>query len=404
MALARIFSRSPEQTAVLSQQLQQQGYTVEVLSPDDAPATLADLEIQLEACDPADVLRRATELAARLQCDIAVAPGALQAGLSLAQAPVTPAAEEPMPVALPAGQAAAVETAAPLPAPSAAMETHQLDEAPEERNLGKSNLGKSNDAEEGASVATPSVLPRAARSLGARLAICAATANELLAVCGAQFRESRERARIGLAEAQAMREERLLNLTCRRADAQRHALELKAGRQAVAAYLRRLQQEDPDAFANAHSPVFPDAAPVTKPSSFSWTMVKRIRFRKWEAALAGAVFASALLGIGLAVASFHARPTLSANRGVTLQPATVAPQNPAPKPVSPQRPSPAVHKITLKPAAQARRTQPKTTQPKPPQRNQDLLARDVVVRHFPPPKPTPHTQADGWKHFSDISN
>lgn len=393
MALARIFSRSPEQTTILSQQLQQQGYTVEVLSPDDAPATLADLEIQLEVCDPADVLRRATELAARLQCDIAVAPGALQAKPSLAQASApSPLPEEQMPCTIPpAGQGTLVAAAVPLRVP---METHRRDQAPErEKDEGEALL---------ASRGVPS---RAAHSLGATIAACFAAADELLDACRAQFRESRELAQIGLMKAQAIREERLLNLTCRRAEARQHALELKAGRKAVAAYLQRLQQEDPDAFADARSPSLHDADPVAQSSAFRWRRkVKRIRFRKWEASVVGAVLASALLGIGLAVASFHARPTLSANRGYTLQPAAVAPQKPTPKPASPPRPSPAVHKATPNPAAQARRTQPKTTPPKAPQRNQDLLARDVVVRHFPAPKPTPHTQSDGWKHFSDMSN
>jgi hypothetical protein len=403
MALARIFSSSPEQTTALSQELQQLGYTVEVLSPNDAPATLADLEIQLEVCDPADVLRRATELAARMQCDIAVAPGALQAGPPAQAAALSPPPEGLMPSAIPsADQAATVKVAALRPALPAPMETDRLEPALQEPGRQK-EANKENEA----FVASPNVLPRAARSLGAALAHCAASADELLAACGAQFRESRELARIGLAKAQATREERLLNLTCRRADAQRHTLELKAGRQAVAAYLLRLQQEDPDAFGDARSPSMRDAAPaapVAKQSAFNWKMIKRIRFRKWEAGLAGAVFASALLGIGLAVASFHARPTLSANRGDTLPPAVVAPPKPSPKPASPPRPSPAVRKVTPKPAVQAGRTQPKTAPPKMPQRNQELLARDVVVRHFPAPKPTPRTQADGWKHFSDMAN
>jgi hypothetical protein len=400
MALARIFSSSPEQTTALSQQLQQLGYTVEVLSPNDAPATLADLEIQLEVCDPADVLRRATELAARMQCDIAVAPGALQAGPPAQAAALSPPPEGLMPSAIPSpDQAATVKTAALRPALPAPMERHPLDPALQEP-VRQKEVNEENEA----LVASPNVLPRAARSLGAALARCAASADELLAACGAQFRESRELARIGLAKAQATREERLLNLTCRRADDQRHTLELKAGRQAVAAYLLRLQQEDPDAFGDARSPSMRDAAPVAKQSPFNWKMIQRIRFRKWEAGLAGAVFASALLGIGLAVASFHPRPTLSANRGDTLPPAVVAPPKPSPKPASPPRPSPAVRKVTPKPAVQASRTQPKTAQPKTPQRSQDLVARDVTVRHIPAPKPTPRVQADGWKHFSDMAN
>jgi hypothetical protein len=241
---------------------------------------------------------------------------------------------------------------------------------------------------------------RAARSLGATLAAGAAAADNLLTACRAQFRESQELARIGLAKAHASREQRLLALMCRRAEAQQHALELKAGRKAVAAYLLRLQREEPSAFADALSPSTRDADPVAKPSAFGWKMeARRIRARKWEAAVAVTLLAGALLGIGLAVASFRARPALSANRGDTLQPAAVAPQKAGPNPASPPRPSPAVRKVTPKPAAQARRIQPKA-----PQRSQGLLARDVVVRRFPAPKPTPHTQTDGWKHFSDMEN
>ena len=77
MALARIFTRYPQQATALSDELQERGYRVEVLSPEQTPASPAHLEIQLEDCEPADILRRAEELASQLRADIAVAPGAL---------------------------------------------------------------------------------------------------------------------------------------------------------------------------------------------------------------------------------------------------------------------------------------------------------------------------------------
>src|SRR5262245_46799958 len=77
MALARIFTRYPQQATALSDELQESGYRVEVLSPEQTPASPAHLEIQLEDCEPADILRRAEELASQLRADIAVAPGAL---------------------------------------------------------------------------------------------------------------------------------------------------------------------------------------------------------------------------------------------------------------------------------------------------------------------------------------
>ena len=78
MPLARIFTRNPERTADLSSQLRQQGYKVEVVRPDQANLAPADLEIEFEMCERADVLDRAADLATELEADIAVAPGILQ--------------------------------------------------------------------------------------------------------------------------------------------------------------------------------------------------------------------------------------------------------------------------------------------------------------------------------------
>ena len=383
MALARIFSRSPEQTTALSQQLQQHGYQVEVLSPDEAPTTFADLEIQLEACDPADVLRRAAELAARLQCDIAVAPGALPSETS----PEPVSAEPSLPVE-PVASAVVADRAAPEIAASLpdSVETHPVLQTTEETELG-----------------TGTTSAHAGRWFGGMLAAGLAGADKFLVACGAQFRESLELARIGLAKAQALREQRLLDLTRRRAEAQQHALELKAGRNVVSAYLLRLQQAALEPATDAQPLSSQPAAPLIKSPALSWKeKTKRIRLRKWEAVVAATALAGGLIGIALA-AAFHSRPTLSANRGAVLAPApaTVTPQKPAPKPASPTRPSPAVRKVAAKPAAQPRRIPVKTP---PPQRSQDLVARDVTVRRIAAPKPTPRVQADGWKHFSDLSN
>jgi hypothetical protein len=78
MPLARIFTRNPEGTADLSGQLRQQGYTVEVARPDETNLAPADLEIEFEVCERADVLHRAADLAAELDADVAVSPGVLK--------------------------------------------------------------------------------------------------------------------------------------------------------------------------------------------------------------------------------------------------------------------------------------------------------------------------------------
>ena len=75
MPLARILTRNPERTAGLSSQLKQQGYSVEVARPDQTNLAPADLEIEFEVCERADVLDRAADLATELGADVAVAPG-----------------------------------------------------------------------------------------------------------------------------------------------------------------------------------------------------------------------------------------------------------------------------------------------------------------------------------------
>src|ERR1051326_3290336 len=79
MPLARILTHHPERATALSEQLQQQGYRVEVCRPDQPNLSGADLEIEFEICERSDALERAASLADELHADVAVAPGVLQA-------------------------------------------------------------------------------------------------------------------------------------------------------------------------------------------------------------------------------------------------------------------------------------------------------------------------------------
>lgn len=103
MPLARILTRNPERTADLSSQLKQQGYSVEVARPDQPNLAPADLEIEFEVCERADVLDRAADLANELGADVAVAPGVLQMAPKPAAEPImygsaAPQPQEPEPV------------------------------------------------------------------------------------------------------------------------------------------------------------------------------------------------------------------------------------------------------------------------------------------------------------------
>ena len=117
MPLARIFTHHPERTTSLSEELQKQGYQVEVRSPDQTHLAPADLEIEFEICDRADVLKRAATLGDELQADVAVAPGVLATA-----AQIQPAAQMQQKVqqvqaeALPQKAAAHAPEAEPRPA------------------------------------------------------------------------------------------------------------------------------------------------------------------------------------------------------------------------------------------------------------------------------------------------
>jgi hypothetical protein len=125
MPLARIFTHHPERTTSLSGELQQQGYQVEVRSPDQIHLAPADLEIEFEVCDRADVLERAASLADELQADVAVAPGVLQP-IQQNAAEALPAAETAVPKPID------LKPIAPNPIDSRPLEIVPVDVAAEE--------------------------------------------------------------------------------------------------------------------------------------------------------------------------------------------------------------------------------------------------------------------------------
>jgi hypothetical protein len=388
MALARIFSRHPEHTSDLAQQLQQQGYTVEVLSPDQSPLSPADLEIQLEVCDPASVLRRAQELAARFHADIAVAPGALAAE------PFS--AAETSGISLSEGEPA---RAAALAVPSSCITP--VVAAPDAEAI---HIAPAMEGEAEAARASWSLTP-AARAFGAALAACAAATGNLFASTRDQLRESWELARIRNAEAHALREQHLLELKRQRAEGQQRALELAAERKAIAAYLRQLQQEAPHAFPDVRHQWLSaeDTASDTEPSASAWQLkTRRIHSRKWEAVFAGLLSASALFVLGLAVAAFHSRPAQSANGGATVQTRGVTLQRGQLKPASATRSSSSLRKARPETAKSAPPIQP---QLRTPRRVHELVAGDVIVRHFAAPATqAQNSQQTGVKHYSDMEN
>lgn len=360
MALARIVTRNPEYTDVLRRQLQEQGYSVEILDPEVAPAAAADLEIQLELCHPDDVLRRAAELAASLQADVAIAPGVL-----------TPAAKEDASPAAEPGPVVVAEAPTAVP-PEHAMQTPSADNAAANDHAVRDRL-----------LGTASMF-------GGRLGVLVARASELLAWGRAAFRERMEESRIRITELRERRQERLLELMRRRLEARLRTVEIEGVRRAAAAALAQEDMDTPPGSARAKRSLRP-------PEAETWS----IRVSKREATAVGVIFAVALfVAGGLALISLRPNQDETSSQGSKAQDRGFTIQGPQPALVKPASPSPAFRKPTPKPVTQ--QTHRKTRGVA--RYNRDEVANDVVVHHVAAPRPTPRTQANGWKHFSDTSN
>jgi hypothetical protein len=307
MPLARIFTRNPEGTADLSTQLQKQGYSVEVASPDQSNLAPADLEIEFEVCERADVLDRAADLANDLGADVAVAPGVLQpaaqpmAGHAMAEpvrenvvelkahadvehdperefeaafAPVIemPAAmqatpevvdvpvmevepmppvaflEDPAPERYPVASAAVSQPIRPAdPMPYLAQLTPFGSPArPVDETARVSTRAQEAKEPSQIQVRSKKVLQDGAKIAAQTWAGALALASSSAASVRNHFEEYKKRAQVRSAEAQAQHAALLLDLEQRRAEAHQRAAELEVAREAAAARLMELvRQRDP---------------------------------------------------------------------------------------------------------------------------------------------------------------
>lgn len=456
MPVARIFTVHPERTDALSRQLKSQGYTVEVVPPDTAVGSPAELEIDFEIWPEESVLEHAAELAEELHTDVAVAPGLAlsrtedapsQPASSTVQAPQDNA---PMPaVELAQPETAQVEqTTAASATPgsfaepmSVAPMTPQIDRTRavrQERDLEPDQVYFAPEQHEPNYDMGAPVTQDIMSSQTARAGLVAEMWDSLRHAA----MELSERWRIWLAERNAQQEERLLELTQRKTLAQERANELQVARQAASARLQELVRaggtEPAPAPASQEEDVPPIATfPLPEPreswlrrqaSWFRRTLLSRHYSPQVQAILTGVAAMTALFVLGMAIASFRPRPALSNSldhpyKGVTVQTggATVAPTKPpaTKSATTTPRPSPAV------------RTSPATGKQSPAHRTGSTqnLGDDVTVKRLPPPakarsnpsqsggdasvkhmsaqtsKPAPkNTQQTGLKRISDLDN
>jgi hypothetical protein len=430
MPVARIFTSHPDRTESLSRQLQSQGYTVEVLSPNAAVSRPAELEIDFEIWPEDSVLERAAELAEELHADVAVEPGV---GLSSHEAapqaaPSTlvhedrlpdepqpqPIAQSPapkLPVALhpqegAPGQAPTLNaTAEPRLAPQ-----HPANELPPEPAYLETEQRDAVNAQRVSAMEDQDSIPARAGLAG-----------ELWTTASQTLKQAAERSRIFLAESNVRREQKLLELTERKAQAQERANELHAARQAASARLQELVRMGGTEPLPA-SPYHLDeteAEEVQGSRSGSAFAQARDRVNEWwrmllgrryspqvQAILTGVAAIMALFVLAMAIASLRPRPALSNSldtnyKGVTVKTggATVTPA-PAKSPAT--RPSPVVV-----------RNAPNTGKQSPAHRDGNAVPQsdsgDVTVRRLkgqaPAPKPAAkNTPQSSMKRITDLDN
>jgi hypothetical protein len=315
MPLARIFTRNPERTSDLSRQLQQQGYTVEVASPEQSDLSPADLEIEFEVCERADVLERAAGLASELGADVAVAPGVLQPSVVEMKAPAkperdrerefdaafrpviempmaateSPAAEAPVeheplpPVAFldetPRMEPVAIAENQPVGAPVTFSEPPRpADPVPYLAQLTPFSTppGRSEESMLEAQPHEPErergrqIIDGGAKIAARAWAGALALKSSAAASVRDYFEEYSKKAQVRSAEARAAHAARLLDLEQRRAEAQQRAAELEAAREEAARRLVELvRQRDPGLHEQEDVPVsFESAYAESVPAEF----------------------------------------------------------------------------------------------------------------------------------------
>lgn len=384
MALARIYSCSPDQASALIHDLEQQGYRVEVLRPEETPSGPADLEIEYELCDTDRAVERARQLAAQLDADVAVENGALDPASSKPAPDIVSASSEPNPASVPRSEPLK-ETEAEDPEGDRDMPAG----SPSEEDLGVVETRPSTRIWSRDMVALIAVAGNAMRNLRA------------LWLAGLQkMREQREKAAIQAVEASVRREQKLLELTCRRAEALQRSRQVEAARRAASGYLTQLQRETGPA-ESTPAGTLPAAPPEREGASINWwTPSQHVKSIAAGAAAAGALFA-----LTLGISALRSRPSATS----VNPPAPVA----GPPQVTvenrkvvahevPARPSPAVRQRAQKPLSSVTR-KPAIAQDSA--QADDSEAADVVVRHFGASKPSQKLQSQvskGVKRYSDL--
>ena len=408
MPLARIITRSPEHTSALSQQLQLEGYSVEVAAPGEIHAQPADLEIDFALCHPTEALQQASRRASELGADVVVASGVLE--LAMQTAAVAAVELQPDEVveihAQSEAQSVPIEVACtePIPVEAVAMQSAE-EETGHELPPYNTNFARNLGAQLREALA---VLGMAATDLRKRLAehLRAAVASTRSSIAS-RTREYQERTRQRAAKNQAAWKQHA-EIASQPAEPQ----------QLMEADLLTEQQPEPELVAAAAVPVQQPspgvpaltAQPLTPKSK---TPRKRRAPLQLRGIFTGAAAATVLFVVGLLLANVHQQSPLPANMtqtsveqhvpfGAIIVHSTPLPSNPTV--VQPRT-------ITPAPKPQPRESSQPTARRKPHpyhrrvaarESDDDVTADDVTVRHFPSQVRRPVQQQAKFKRYSDL--
>jgi hypothetical protein len=365
MPLARIFTHHPERTTSLSQELQQQGYQVEVRSPDQTHLAPADLEIEFEICDRADALERAAVLADEFHADVAVAPGVVlpSAAVEAEPRPIVPVEPEPSPMVnvpvevsgheperdrereFEAAFIAQAETPpmvenSPLPPVAFAEEPSTMRAEPvivpihesaeeagpaarEESPMPylaqltpfSASEAQAEESQHRNSEPKHAEGPGIGQSVASIFSTALAGAKTMSASAAESFRERfqeyKKRAQVRSAEARAARVARMLDLEQRKTEAQQRAAELESAREAASARLLELVRDRQPGLSEEDRKITAARTPVSSLRHASIagmrTKPRRPLSPQLRAVLTGAAAISVLFVIGIVLGELSPR-------------------------------------------------------------------------------------------------
>ena len=368
--LARIRTHSPSEVSHIADALRKRGYEVEVVPADFEAHAAAELEIATQSFPAREALAQAQRLADELNCDLLIAPGALDSIRV-----VEPEAEHQVPFV--EAQQAAVPP--PVAEPLVTLE-------PESKfAIGQAAEANPASLEEKGPDWTQLALDQCAvalaklRGLAEEIpGLAQRVSSRGWAICRRGSIWAAGTTRIGAAKFGIACGSAATKTSERWNEARQQYARVRAAATAKAAQMREESRQTNAARNHVAVEVLGTTAPLQQTS------------RGWRAALAGAAMAALVIGVGFSV---------GAGRTPAATPHLTSPSK-APALASMTKASPPISAVALKPqatknsstAVRAKRRLPAET---------DDTEQEVIVRHFAPVKSTPAVSADGVHHYSD---